>query len=187
MVAGGSIHSPNPVSTTAPAVVSYTKLPAIRTKTAPKTYKGSHHKLNAFLEHFNQVCTDNKVTDDVNKCKGLIRYCSDDIADTIESLDAYVNKDYTALIKEIRWLYDGDRRKAQYHTGDLEKFTRMWREEEIMDLETFLIYQTDFTKLAGFLKHAGHIDKQTYNRGFWEGLHVETRRDLERRMQVDDP
>ena len=46
----------------------------------------------------------------------------------------------------------------------------------------FLMYQTDFTKLAGFLKHTGHIDEQTYTRGFWEGLHVETQRDLERRM-----
>ena len=105
----------NTGSTTTPTVVSYTKLPAIRTKAAPKTYKGSHRKLNAFLEHFDQICVDNKVTDDVNKCKGLIRYCSDDMADTIKNLDAYENKDFAALIKEIQWFYNGDRRKAQYH------------------------------------------------------------------------
>ena len=108
MVAGGGLNPSNSGTTTTPAVVSYTKLPPIRTKAALRTFKRSHWKLNTFLDHYNQICVKNKVTDDTNKCKGLIRYCSDDVVDTIESLDAYIKKDFLALIQEIQWLYDGD-------------------------------------------------------------------------------
>src|SRR6201999_853312 len=94
---------------------------------------------------------------------------------------------YHALVEELRWLYDGDRRNAEYHTGDLEELTRSWRKERIHNLETFKEYHRDFVTIAGALKVANHIEEREFNRWFWAGLHKRTRDRLEKRMQDDDP
>ena len=137
MTAGGST---NPSSTAQTTPTSYINLPAAGCKQAPKRFKGCHRDLEDFLEHFEHICAQYKVTDPKQKCLGLLRYCSSEVKDTIENLDAYVKKDFAGLVKALKWLYDGDQKRAEYHTGDLEDFTKSWRKVFIQNLQTFKQY-----------------------------------------------
>lgn len=92
-------------------IVSSINLPVVGSKQAPPTHKGNHRTLEHFLLRFEHVCTQSKVTDDEQKCLGLVQYRSASAADTVKSLDSYINKKYDALVKELEWLYDGDRQR----------------------------------------------------------------------------
>ena len=166
---------------------SYINLPSPGNKQAPKTFKGNHREVERFIAHFEYLCTQNSITDDKEKCLGLVQYCSYDVADLIEGLEEYTAHTYTALIKKFQHLYDSGRRKGEYHIGHIEEFTRAWRGEEIRTLETFLQYHREFLQVAGVLKTTGRIDAKEFNRGFWEGLNRETRDRIERRMMDDEP
>ena len=154
---------------------------------APKTFKGNYRELDRFLEHYEYVCVQNKVIDPKHKCLGLIRFCSNRVADLIEGLDEFVAKDWNALAKKLRWVYDGEKKKARYHIGHIGEFAKAWRKEEIPSLEVFKQYHREYLQLAGTLKVAGRIDEKDFNQGFWEGLNQETRDRIERRMMDDDP
>ena len=166
---------------------SYINLPALRSKQAPKEFKGDHRRLDRFLDHFEQVCAQYHVTDSSQKCRGLLGYCSDKVADSVENLDSYIHQDYDTLVKDLRWLYDGDRKKSEYHMGDLAKFIKEWNKEVIHNLETFKEYHQEFLDIGGTLKTAGQIGEKEYFRWFWAGLHDDTRDRLERRMTTEEP
>jgi hypothetical protein len=133
------------------------------------------------------VCVQNNVTEDSQKCLGLPKYCSNRVADTIENLDSYISQNFDELVVELQWIYDGDRRKAEYHTGYIVDFTKAWRGEEIPNLETFKQYHREYIEVAGPLKVSGHINAKDFNRGFWEGLNQDTWDRIERRMTDDQP
>lgn len=166
---------------------SYINLPTPGSKQAPQKFRGHHRDLNRFLEHYKHVCVQSHVTEDSQKCLGLPTYCSNRVADTIENLDSYVSQNFDELVVELQWIYDGDRRKAEYHTGYIADFTKAWRGEEIPNLETFKQYHREYIEVAGPLKVSGHIDAKDFNRGFWEGLNQDTRDRIERRMTDDEP
>ena len=124
------------------------------------------------------------VTDAAQQCLGLPQYCSEEIAELIESLDSYIKRDYTALIKKLEWLFDTKRRKTEFHRGDLEDLINSWRKKEITDLEKFSLYQREYTAVAAPLKAAGHLTEKDFNIGLWAGLHEGTRDRLERRIMT---
>jgi len=84
----------------------------------------------------------------------------------MESLDSYVQKDFDNLVKELRWLYDGDRRKAESHIGDIADFTRSWQEEDIPNLETFKKYHREYIEVAGHLRLLAILRKRPTIKGF---------------------
>ena len=124
------------------------------------------------------------VTDASQQCLGLPQYCSEEIAELIESLDGYIKKDYAALIKKLEWLFDTNRKKTELHRGDLEDLIHSWRKKEITDLEKFSLYQREYTTVAAPLKAAGHLTEKDFNIGLWAGLHEGTRDRLERRIMT---
>lgn len=103
------------------------------------------------------------------------------------NLESYIQKDFDELVKELRWLYDGDRKEAEYHVGYIDQFTKAWRKVEVTNLETFKQYHREYIELAGALKRTGRIEERRFNQGFWEGLHQATRYRIERRMTDEDP
>lgn len=117
----------------------------------------------------------------------MIQYCSNQIADLVENIPTFIQGDYTQLVKDLNWLFDGDWKKAEHHIGDIANFAQMWRNEKINSLETFKEYHREYIKVAGPLKNEGYIDEKEYNRGFWGGLHRETRDRIERRMTDNEP
>ena len=104
------------------------------------------------------------------------------MADLLETLPAYTDKDYPALLAAIRWLFDESRQKTQYHNGHLEAITLKWSDKPMRNLETFKKYQLKFTKVAGGLQQQGQLSSQEMDRRFWDGICDEARDRLERRM-----
>ena len=187
-MAGGAVGASNSGVQTAPSgPVSYINLPPIGSKQAPPKFTGKHRALERFLVHYESVCAQNKVTDDKEKCKGIIQYCNDEVADTIESMDSYDSGDFSKLKEDLEWLYDGSRKKSDTHRGDIEDFTRSWRKVRIEKLEKFKKYHRDFIRLAGTLKIAGRVTESEYDQYFWSGLHRGTRDRIEKRMTDDEP
>ena len=163
---------------------SYTVLPTRHSKQAPATFKGHHRKFDRFIQHYDQLCLEKGITDAAHKCLGLPQYCSEEIAELIESLDSYIKRDYTALIKKLEWLFDTNRKKTEFHRGDLEDLIHSWRKKEITDLEKFSLYQREYTAVAAPLKAAGHLTEKDFNIGLWAGLHEGTRDRIERRIMT---
>ena len=167
--------------------MSYINLPIVGGKQAPPKFKGHHRDLTRFLNRFEHVCTQFNVTESKQKCLGIIQYCSNSVADTIENLESYQKQDYNELVKDLHWFYDSERQKCEYHLGDLEDFIKEWRTVEVTNLETFKQYHREFVKVAGALKTAGQLEEKAFNRAFWAGLHPDTRKRIERRIMDDDP
>jgi hypothetical protein len=174
-------------SATGSTIVSYIHLPAPGNKQAPSEFKGSHRKLERFLIRYEHVCAQSNVTDDKQKCLGIVQYCSPRVADLLENLDAYVDGDFGELEKEMQRLFDGSRKKAAFHRGYLEEFAKAWRRTKIKNLESFVKYNREYVRIAGPLKVAKQIDEKDFFKGFWEGLHRDTRDKLEKRMIDDEP
>jgi len=166
---------------------AFINLPVLGSRQAPPEFRGSHRTLRRFLLHYERCCAQYQVTQDDQKCLGLPSYCSDNVATTIESLESFINGDYQALVKDLQWLYDGDRQTAEYHTGYIEEFGKEWRKETVANLETFKQYHREYIEVAGHLKNTNRIDANRFNQGFWEGLPADTRDRLERRMTDEDP
>ena len=169
------------MAVTGPA--QYTSLPLPGHRQAPPKFKGDYRDLERFITHFDHVCAQFNVIDDDQKCLGIVRYCSHDVADIIEALDAYKKKDYSALVKKIKWHLDEGRKETEFDLEHLEEVVEYWQDKVIRDLETFKEYELDFLRVAGQLKTQNHISDQEYDRKFWEGLHDTTRDELERRMK----
>jgi len=148
------------------ATGSYINLPSPRSKQAPKTFKGQHRDVERFITHFEYLCTQKAVTDDKEKCLGLVQYCSYDVADLLEGLEEYNCDDYNALVKKFQHLYDGGRRRGEYHIGHIEEFTRAWRNEDIRTLETFKQYHREYIQVAGVLRASGRIKQRNSTVGF---------------------
>ena len=166
---------------------SYVNLPSPGSKQAPKSFKGNHREVERFIAHFEYLCSQKSITDPKEKCLGLVQYCSYDVADLIEGLEEYTTNNYDDLIKKFQHLYDSNRRKGEYHIGHIDDFARAWRKEEIRTLEMFLQYHREYIQVAGVLRTTQRIDAKEFNRGFWEGLHRDTRDRIERRMMDDEP
>ena len=165
----------------------YTALPVPGHKLAPEKFKGHYRDLDHFITHYDHVCAHYNVTEDRQKCRGIIRYCSHEVADIIEKLDSYKRNDYDTMITKIRWHFDEGRKKTEFDLKDLEDIVEYWQDEIIRDLETFKEYELDFIQVAEQLKDQNQLSELEYNRKFWEGLHRTTRSELERRMREVDP
>ena len=163
------------------------KIVTVGGKTAPPKYHGDHQSLNDFLERYIKVCGQHSVTDDGERCKGILQYCSRSVSDVIENLDAYETGDFDELIKEFRRLYDGNWKCSEHHTGHIVEFTQEWQKYEISSLEMLIEYEREYIALAAPIKKAGHIGQPKYDRYFWEGLGPKTKIMLKREMSHQDP
>ena len=174
--------NPAPTKSATKPPAPHTALPLPGSKQAPEKYEGGYRSLGRFLRHFEHLCAQHNVTESDQKCLGIALYVSDDVADLLENLPAYINMDYPALLTAIRWLFDESRQKTQYHNGHLEAITLKWSEKPIRNLETFKKYQLKFTKVAGGLQQQGQLSNQEMDRRFWDGICDDARDRLERRM-----
>lgn len=161
----GTPRNPNPASAT------YVSLPTLGSKHAPKQFKS--HKpwtLDHFLKRYELLCEQNNVTSSEQKCLGILQYCDEEAVTTIEVSQSFKNKDFDKLAEELYWLYDVDKKDSCYHTGHLDRFTKVWRGTEITSLEKFKQYQRGFMEIAGTLQINGIIEDREYNQWFWAGL-----------------
>ena len=130
---------------------SITSLPVKGGKGAPDKFKGDYRDVETFLDHFEALCDEKRVKRDEYKCKGLVRYCSRRVHETLEGLPSYSKKDYAQFRTDFVNLYDSDREKQRYRHKDLHALIKKWRKRKINDLATFKRYQLEYLRIGGWL------------------------------------
>ena len=67
-------------------------LPSPGTKGAPKKFTGDYSEVNKFIEAYERVCRQNKVSTDQDKVENITQYCSRSVHQFIEGLQSYQDK-----------------------------------------------------------------------------------------------
>lgn len=148
-----------------------TSLPVRKGKGAPDTFKGDFRDIEIFLDNFEALCTEKNVIKDEYKCKGLVRYCSREVRETLEGLKSYSDKDYSTFKSDIIYYYDKDRERQRYRMKDIHLLVKKWKEKRIDNLETFKKYHLKYLKIGGWLLRHKKITEPEHRRWFWGGLH----------------
>ena len=172
-----------------PVTDNHLLLPLRNEKYAPSKLLSAHTTLSAlenFMECYNQLCFHYDIISPIERCKGLVGYCSDKMARKVESLPSYVEGDFDQLVQDLRYFLDKDD-NASYNLGDIEEFTTSWRKQPIRDLSHFKEYHWTFLTLVGKAIGSKTIHKNEYNRYFWEGIHHTLRDKVEERLMLRDP
>ena len=163
-----------------------TSLPTRNGKGAPDIFKGDYRDVEQFLDHFEALCDEKNVVKGEHKCKGLVRYCSREVRETLEGLQAFTDKHYDDFKKEFIYHYDKDREKQRYKLKDLYSLARKWRERKIENLETFKRYHLKYLRIGGWLLKHKKLVESEHRRWFWAGLHKKFRKRVETHMRMLD-
>ncbi len=87
-----------------------------------------------FLERFEDITTDCGLSDD-RKMQRVQKYCEFGIAQRIQDLDSYEEKDWKGLMKEMKAIYkDGDINQQRYTRAYLTILTHKTRGEKEINL-----------------------------------------------------
>jgi hypothetical protein len=164
-----------------------TSLPVRKGKGAPDIFKGDFRDIEPFLDHLEALIAEKNIVKDEYKCRGLVRYCSREVRETLEGLKSFTDKDYNAFKRDFIYHYDKDRERQRYKIKDLHALVKKWSGKKISNLETFKKYHLKYLKIGGWLlKHKKILD-QEHRKWFWGGLHKKFRKKVEGQMRLIDP
>jgi hypothetical protein len=180
-------NSPISLSQTPPLTNNHFLLPLPGARYAPRTltFKGGRQELVHFLEVYDHICAHFRVTDEREKCKGIIPYCTPKVARMIARLPSHINGDYRNLISDLHYFLEDE--DDFYDISKVESFTRKWRKRKVTSLDQFKRYHRKYLELVGKARGAHKITDEDYNRYFWEGIHHALRQRIEDRMTVSNP
>jgi len=184
-----TFDAPNPTyrSQSPPLVNNHFLLPLPGGKYAPRTltFRRRKHELTHFLEVYDHICSHYKITDEAEKCKGVITYCTSKVARMVEKLPSFNTGDYTGLVKDLYYFLEDD--DHTYSISKVQSFTKKWRQRRIESLDQFKRYHRKYLELVGKAAGTRSMTEGDFNRYFWEGIHSSLRRKIENRMLVTDP
>ena len=174
-------------SHTPPLTDNHYLLPLPGGKYAPRTltFKRRQHELTHFLEVYDHICAHYKITNEAEKCKGIITYCTSKVARMVEKLPSFNNGDYRKLVKDLYYFLDDD--DHTYSISKVQSFTKKWRQRRIESLDQFKRYHRKYLELVGKAAGSKSITEGDFDRYFWEGIHSSLRRKIENRMLVTNP
>src|ERR1700676_5113068 len=84
-------------------------MPIPGTKLAPEKFKGEYNYVSCFIQHYERLCDQHRVTVDKEKCETITQYCSKKVGEFIEALESYVSSNWDQLKKDLLKFYDNDR------------------------------------------------------------------------------
>ena len=171
-----------------PVTDNHYLLPLNKHRDAPSTRLSSHagyEELEQFLEFYDKLCVHYEITSSGEKCKGLVGYCAPKVAKMIKKLPSYIRGNYDRLVADLKYFMEGE--DDSYNLTKINHFTRKWRKRPIDSLEKFKRYHRKYLELVGRAIGMETIDRNEYNRHFWEGLHQTLRQKIESRLLVKDP
>src|SRR5579871_5371091 len=131
--------------------LSVLDLPTRGTKAAPPTFKGDYTRVQAFVDHYERLLHRCNVTDDGEKCKSVLQYCSNRVRQTIEGMPDYITPDWARLKDNILQFYDAERNDLRFSKRDLQALIRITRGQPIKSLKDFRRYQQEFIRIGGWL------------------------------------
>ena len=178
----------NAGSSKIPMTDNHYLLPLYKHRDAPSeklSYYAGRKELDQFLEYYDKLCALYEVHSPGEKTKGLVGYCTRKLVELIKDIPAYTKGDYSKVVRELQYFMDGE--DDCFSLTKVNRFTRKWRKRPIDSLEKFKRYHRHYLKLVGRAIGMETIDRNEYNRHFWEGLHQTLRQKIESRMLVNNP
>ena len=174
-------------SHTPPLTDNHFLLPLPGGKYAPRTltFRRRQHELTHFLEVYDHICAHYKITNEAEKCKGIVTYCTSKVASMIEKLPSFNRGNYKKLVKDLYYFLEDD--DHTYSISKVQSFTKKWRHRRIESLDQFKRYHRKYLELVGKAAGSKSMTEEDFNRYFWEGIHSSFRRKVENRMLVIDP
>ena len=88
----------------------------------PETFRGRASVTKEFIEEVKIILTQYKVTSNLDKIKGLLRYCSRSVAKFIYTLSSFHTPSWEKLKAEFPHYYDADQEDNDNHPFDLVRF-----------------------------------------------------------------
>ena len=164
-------------------------LPIVGQKGAPKKFRGKSEDVELFIKHYERLCSQRSIEDDVEKVENISQYCSKEVRECIESLNSYTEKSWKALKKDILELYDAEKEQRKFRLGHLEAFIKKSRHQSVMkNKSAWVRYRRKFLTIAGWLRKEGKLNDLEQERlYFWYGIPKSFRRKLENRLLVLQP
>ena len=103
-------------------------MPPMKSKYAPKKFKGSYREVEKFLAHYERLCQKFNVTTDKEKCETITQYCSLQVADVIEGLACYQLPNWSDLKQQLLKLYCANMSYNTKHSrSNFEAQQRAWK------------------------------------------------------------
>lgn len=162
-------------------------MPIPGTKLAPEKFRGDFHKVQDFLQHYERLCVQHKVTDQKEICETILRYCSRRERQTIRALPPYHARSWPELRQAIMTLYDADLDTRRFRVRDLKTLMKRYQAKKIRNLAQWKKYCRAFLRVGGSLKNDDRISDKEYQIHFWKGIPRDLRRKLEDRILAKEP
>ncbi|KAF9261957.1 hypothetical protein L218DRAFT_1044381, partial [Marasmius fiardii PR-910] len=157
-------------------------LPPRYTHEAPSKFRGSYSKVEDFVEHYERLLVKYNVTDDGERCEGILRYCSSKVRRSVKSLTSYRQGNWKEFKYDILKSYDADRARNRYQPSDIRDLALEQTSQPIDNLSKWLKYVRRFQERAGAVVRMSKELCATY---FWLGIPQRLREILEPTVPYD--
>ncbi|KAJ6624339.1 hypothetical protein B0H10DRAFT_1645136, partial [Mycena sp. CBHHK59/15] len=152
----------------------------------PRFFVGNIRSL-AFIQHYDRLLNKCRVTDEKERCKCVLEYCSTDVQNFIQSSEYFIKNNWTQLHKEILKFYDAELATQKYKPSDVVAYTLKSKNRPCYNLTQWKKYFTKYHSIAGGPLQQGHLNKENYQVYFWLGIHPTLRQILENRILQQNP
>ncbi|EPQ50261.1 hypothetical protein GLOTRDRAFT_134130 [Gloeophyllum trabeum ATCC 11539] len=160
-------------------------LPLPGSSRAPK-FKGKPSKVEEFLEEFEELAKSCNLQDN-EKPKKLLRSCSRDVREVLETLPSYIAGNWDSFKSEVLKIYDHTKDKKRFRKKDLKALYRKTSKKSISSMTSVRTYTRRMQRVAGWLLKEQAITDKEYNYAFWKGLPKSLRTRLEVRILAKKP
>ena len=176
-----STAAPSPRITTHQSV-----LPLPGSKYAPRTLtsKRRPREVDHFLEDYDRVCSDAHLTDQVKKCERMTHYCSTKVAEIVETLPSYHNKDYDQLRKDLYYFLEPE--DEPFSLSKIRAFIKKYHKKKMDSTKQLKQYHLKYLKLVGKAVSSNKMSEEDYDLYFWGGLPTSLQKKIENRLLTAD-
>ena len=157
-------------------------MPLRHEKRAPKKFTGKYDEVAQFIKQYKRLINQHQVTSDVDRCEGILEYCSKSVREFIEASLHYINSNWDQLVDEILKYYDAEKDEMRYNLGDFLKFLSFQSKKYITNLEKWKGYYREYMARAGHLRSRNLLSEEEFHGYFWLGLPPSLKEILEERM-----
>jgi len=171
-------------STTAPNG-AIKDMPGAGSTKAP-AFTGNSSDLLEFFEEFERLAHSCGISNQ-DKCWLVLRYVDTTTKRFWVTLPGYEAQDYNQFKEEIFKKYPGSEKGVRYTYRDLERVVIAAAELSISTEAELLQYYRQFSPIAIWLMKQGKLSGRERDMWFWEGLPVNARRAISRRLELQNP
>lgn len=140
-----------------------------------------------FVEHYEHLLGYYNVVTESDKCRGILKYCSQKIEDFIIACPNYITPDWNALRADILKYYDAERMETRITPSEFFTYLNGQMKKSITTLIQWKRYNRNYLSYGGFLKRKGQINNDEYEGYFWYGIPENLRDTFDAKLQAKNP